>query len=144
MVTVRNAAIFAAALLLAGASIAEARPGGGRGGHDGGDSAGSRHHGQGQRHYGHPHRHYRPHYRSGFFYGGWPYYDGYPGYYAPSVYVAPAVAPVYVEQPPVYVEPVPRAPEAFWYYCPSARQYYPQAQSCPEGWTRVPPSPPPG
>ena len=29
-------------------------------------------------------------------------------------------------------------PESYWYYCPSARAYYPTAPSCPE-WIKVPP-----
>jgi hypothetical protein len=29
--------------------------------------------------------------------------------------------------------------ESYWYYCPSARAYYPTAPACPEPWIRVPP-----
>jgi len=29
--------------------------------------------------------------------------------------------------------------QAFWYYCSSARAYYPTAPSCPEPWVKVPP-----
>jgi len=29
--------------------------------------------------------------------------------------------------------------QAYWYYCPSARAYYPTAPSCPEPWVKVPP-----
>src|SRR6267142_3809021 len=30
-------------------------------------------------------------------------------------------------------------PESYWYYCPSARAYYPTARACPEPWIKVPP-----
>ena len=30
-------------------------------------------------------------------------------------------------------------PESYWYYCPSARAYYPTAPTCPEPWIKVPP-----
>ena len=72
-----------------------------------------------------------------------PYYYPYPAYaypypgYAYPAYTAPA--------PEAYVEreaaPAPPAPEASWYYCPSARQYYPSAPSCPEAWVKVPARP---
>ena len=29
---------------------------------------------------------------------------------------------------------------AYWYYCPSAGDYYPNVQSCPEAWVPVPAS----
>ena len=29
--------------------------------------------------------------------------------------------------------------ESYWYYCPSARAYYPTAPACPEPWIKVPP-----
>ena len=55
-------------------------------------------------------------------------------YYAPrQAYVAPA-QPVYVAPQPVYVEP----PSAFWNYCGSLGQYYPNVRHCPEGWQLVP------
>jgi hypothetical protein len=31
--------------------------------------------------------------------------------------------------------------QSFWYYCPSARAYYPTAPTCPEPWIKVPPRP---
>jgi hypothetical protein len=82
-----------------------------------------------------------------------PYYWG-PGYYGPPVYYAPP--PVYYygppaavvpSSPPVYVErddPAPAAPQAqppatWWYWCESARGYYPYVKECPGGWQRVPP-----
>ncbi len=59
-------------------------------------------------------------------------------YYAPRpVYVAPplvAPRPVYVAPRPVYVVP----PSAYWNYCGSAGQYYPNVRYCPEAWQLVP------
>lgn len=61
-----------------------------------------------------------------------------PRYYTPApAYYAPPPPPVYIEQP----QP---QPQAYWYYCASAGAYYPHVQSCPEGWQRVAPQPPPG
>src|SRR5262245_34587260 len=56
-----------------------------------------------------------------FWWGPWWYYPP-----APQVIVQPA--PVIVEQPPA---------ESYWYYCPSAKAYYPTAPSCPEAWIKV-------
>jgi len=69
----------------------------------------------------------------------------------PPVVVQPQPAPA----PPVYVQredaPPPAAqdeqaapaPEvgSYWYYCASARQYYPKVGTCPEQWVKVPASP---
>jgi len=62
---------------------------------------------------------------------GWgPYW--YPPYY-PPVYTTPVIT-----EPPTYIEQSP-AP-SYWYYCESAREYYPYVQQCPGGWlTVVPP-----
>ena len=70
------------------------------------------------------------------------YYGGVPYYYANDVY--------YVQQPSGYevVAPPADAPAAVaqapgtWYYCDSAKAYYPYIQQCPEGWRSVPASPP--
>lgn len=66
-----------------------------------------------------------------------PYY-----YYPPPVYVVPA------PQPQIWIERESSGPATpvpgFWYYCPEARAYYPSVGSCPGGWQRVPPQPPPG
>jgi hypothetical protein len=58
---------------------------------------------------------------------------------APFAYSAPyAPAPAYA--PPVYAgPPPPPAPPSYWYYCPSARGYYPYVNACPEGWLTVVP-----
>jgi hypothetical protein len=69
-----------------------------------------------------------------------PYWWQYPPYY---VYPPP---PVVVQEPPVYVqrEPPPTpAPQSYWYYCESAKAYYPTVPACPEPWVKVPPRPEP-
>lgn len=85
---------------------------------------------------------------------GWPGYWG-PGYlYPPPVYYYPRayVPPVVVapESPPVYVERdapdelgAAPAPPVWWYWCPSAKGYYPYVKECADGWQRVPPQPMP-
>jgi hypothetical protein len=118
---------FAAVLLAAGlvASIAQAAPG-----------HGGRHH---------SHRHYfAP--RAVFF----PPLYAYPRYYYPPPYYAP-VPPVYIEQgveqgvpPPAQPGVAPQVHSGALWYCPAAGAYYPIAPSCPSGWQRVEPPPPPG
>jgi hypothetical protein len=92
-------------------------------------------------------------------FGVYPYYGYYPypyWYYPPPYYVY-SPPPVVVQEPPVYVQqpqpqtyvqqapaqttpPAPSGtPEAYWYYCPSSRGYYPSVQTCPEPWVKVPP-----
>jgi hypothetical protein len=97
----------------------------------------------------------------------WRYYYPYPpAYYPPpAVTYPPAVITVPGSPPPLYVEkryssgaaqsPAPQGPAAqgpeaqaaqqapTWYYCPSAKGYYPYVRDCPEGWQAVPPHPPP-
>ena len=91
-------------------------------------------------------------------YGGVPYYyanDIYyvqgPGGYAvaePPPGAAPSVAPP--AQPPAPFPPQPNAapaPQAgagTWYFCESAKGYYPYVSECKEGWKTVPAAPPPG
>jgi hypothetical protein len=29
--------------------------------------------------------------------------------------------------------------QSYWYYCSSAREYYPTVPTCPEPWVKVPP-----
>jgi len=65
----------------------------------------------------------------------YPYWWDYPPPY--YVYAPP---PVDVQEPPVYVQP-PAPPQAYWYYCPSVRAYYPTAPTCSEAWVKVPPRP---
>jgi hypothetical protein len=84
------------------------------------------------------------------------YSSGVPYYYADDVYyvqqptgyevvappmVAAPAAPVVVQQPPA-VTPGAQAP-GVWYYCESAKGYYPYVGQCAEGWKTVPASPPP-
>jgi hypothetical protein len=72
-------------------------------------------------------------------FGFYPYYPYYPYYYTPPVVVREPS--VYVQQQPASAAPAePSEPVAgYWYYCPSAREYYPTAPSCPEAWIKVPP-----
>jgi hypothetical protein len=72
------------------------------------------------------------------FWWGPPYYP-YWWYYPPAYYRYPA--PVIVQEPPVYIqqEPTTPAPQVYWYYCPSSEAYYPNVQTCPEPWIKVPP-----
>lgn len=52
-------------------------------------------------------------------------------------------APVYYDYPPPpdYVAPEGPAPQPTWYYCDSAKSYYPYVRSCASGWRAVPASP---
>ena len=80
------------------------------------------------------------------------YYHPYPYWYYPPPYYVYSPPTVVVQEPPVYVQqpqqatvaPAPPAapaapPEAYWYYCPSSKGYYPSVQTCPETWIKVPP-----
>jgi hypothetical protein len=71
------------------------------------------------------------------FWWGPPYYP-YWWYHGPAYYSYPV--PV-VQEPPVYIqqEPATAAPQAYWYYCSSSGAYYPNVQTCPEPWIKVPP-----
>lgn len=65
-----------------------------------------------------------------------------PVYYpAPPVYYpSPPVVVVRPEPPPVYIEQ--HQPEQqYWYYCASAKAYYPYVKECREAWQRVLPQP---
>jgi hypothetical protein len=48
-------------------------------------------------------------------------------------------APVYYDYPPPpdYVAPAGLAPQPTWYYCDSAKGYYPYVRSCANGWRAV-------
>jgi hypothetical protein len=86
---------------------------------------------------------HRWHGHGGVFVGVGPYWGVGPPYWAyPPPYYVYSPPPVVVEQPPVYVEqqPAPAAPPtAYWYYCASAKGYYPTVPTCPEEWVKVPP-----
>lgn len=66
--------------------------------------------------------------------GTWYFYPE-PIYPYPNPYLPPAV---------VLPSPVPTspAPQQYWYYCESAKEYYPYTLSCPERWKIVPATPP--
>ncbi|HEY3699428.1 MAG TPA: hypothetical protein VGK97_08860 [Spongiibacteraceae bacterium] len=95
------------------------------------------------------HIHDYPHWREGRWYHGghdgrlgwwwiagdmWYFYAA-PVYPYPDPYLPPTVA---VE--PAQVTAVPPPPQN-WYYCDSARNYYPYVSNCPEGWRAVPAQP---
>jgi hypothetical protein len=67
---------------------------------------------------------------------GWgpPYYGGYGGYYYPPYYGYPPVA----EESPDYIEQAPTR-SGYWYYCHRSHAYYPDVETCPEEWIKVPP-----
>lgn len=88
------------------------------------------------------------HRRGGVYVSVGPYWGPYPYYWYPPPYHVYRPPTVVVEEPPVYVErqpavpPTPAAPPtAYWYYCVSAKSYYPTAPSCPEEWIKVPERP---
>lgn len=69
----------------------------------------------------------------GPFWDPFPWYPYYPPY-PPLVVTPPPPPPVYIEQ----AEPAPApASEDYWYYCSSARGYYPDVRFCPEDWLPV-------
>ena len=122
-------AFVAVAIGLAAAGPSHARGGGGghgSGGHTSGHFGGHR---------GFPRQRHGLVFLGGgpVFYG--PYWDPYWWDYPPNV-IPPAVV---VPEPPVYLQ---RPPQAYWYYCPSARAYYPTVQSCGDAWIAVPPRAP--
>ena len=64
----------------------------------------------------------------------YPYY--YPYYYAPPVVIR--------QSPTVYFQRDSEAQEPYyWYYCRKPQGYYPYVKKCPNGWTKVVPSPTP-
>ncbi len=83
-----------------------------------------------------------------YWYYPYPYYP-YPYY---PYYVYPPGPPVVVrEEPPIYIQqqspqPPPALPpapaESYWYYCQSAKAYYPSVPQCTEAWIQVPPRAP--
>jgi hypothetical protein len=165
--TLAAAAAIALGLMTVADSASARRGGGGHGG--GGHHHGGHHHGG---HHGHvSFGFWGGGYWPGYWGGGyWPgywgggYWPGYwrGGYWGPGwggYYGAPAYAytPVVVQEPRVWVEndpasatpPPAAAPNAnpnaqqWWYWCVSARKYYPYVGTCAEGWQRVAPQPTP-
>lgn len=92
--------------------------------------------------------------RSGWWWvaGGIWYFYPVPVYPYPDPYIPPIVVEdsppptVEVQQPPAEAPPPagasaePPTPQD-WYYCESAKGYYPYVPSCPSGWKTVPASP---
>jgi len=78
--------------------------------------------------------------------GGPYYYPAYPVYEYPPVYYYPdSPSTVVIQSPPVAVQAgaPPSAQSApNWYYCNSAKGYYPYVPQCPEPWRIVPATPP--
>jgi hypothetical protein len=71
-------------------------------------------------------------------YFGFPFYYPYRGY---PYYYPYAYPELYINtEPPVNIEP---QQTYYWYYCGDPKGYYPYITSCPGGWTRVVPTPPP-
>ena len=68
---------------------------------------------------------------------GGPVWYPYPYYAPPPVVVQPSA-------PQTYVQSRDTAPASYWYYCQSAKGYYPYVKECPSGWQRVAPQPSPG
>ena len=126
MTTLRIAALvlFLLRVLLVTASPSDAWARGGGHGHGGG-------------HHGHHGRHFH-HFHGGVFagVGPWWWWDPYWYWYYPPPYYFYPPPPVIVNEPPVYIE---QSPPGYWYYCPSAKGYYPSVPSCPESWVRVAP-----
>ena len=82
-----------------------------------------------------PHHFHHRHFHHGHFFGGFAA-GAFTGVVLGSAFapVYPYPAPVYAYSAPVYAAPTP----AYWYYCRSARTYYPYVASCPEAWMPVP------
>lgn len=117
---------------LAAPALADGRWHGGGGWH-----GGSRWHGGVFLNFGVPFPYWGPSY-----YYGPPVYYGVPPayYYGPPAVAAPASPPVYVERDEEAAPaPAPEPRATWWYWCDSARGYYPYVKECPGGWRRVPP-----
>lgn len=75
------------------------------------------------------------------YWGGPGYGYGY-GYYGAPVVVVPSEPRVYVERDEAYSSaPSASGQQQWWYWCASAKGYYPYVSACSEGWQRVPPQP---
>ncbi len=78
-------------------------------------------------------------------YGWWWVVGGIWYFYTEPVYPYPDPyrPPVVVVQPQFSAPPPTAAPTTqVWYYCPSAKGYYPYVSVCPGGWRTVPATPP--
>lgn len=80
--------------------------------------------------------------------GIWYFYPApaypYPDPYIPPVTIINRSPPVIVQQvpAPTPVQPLSPPPVQSWYYCGSAKGYYPYVPDCPEAWRSVPAQPP--
>lgn len=74
--------------------------------------------------------------------GLWYFYTQpvYPYPYGPYYYDYPSPPVVVVPSQPA--EPAPPPAQQYWYYCDSAKAYYPYVSTCPGGWRKVPATPP--
>ena len=117
------AAVLAALLFVAAASepVFAAGRGPGGGGSRGGGHSGT-----------HSGTHHHHHFSTGVFIGA-------PLFYFPRAYYYPA--PYYAPYPPAPTYYVEQPQSGYWHFCRSAGAYYPQVQSCPEGWQLVSPQP---
>lgn len=70
--------------------------------------------------------------------GAWIFFNA-PIYPYPDPYTPPAVIveTVPAAPPPPNTAAVPPAP-VYWYYCPTAQNYYPYVAQCPVDWQKVP------
>jgi hypothetical protein len=89
--------------------------------------------------YARPYYYPRPYYPGPLYYPG-PIYAPAPYYQPAPVVVVPAAPPVYIERGDEVAEQEPED-DQFWYYCRSAKNYYPYVKECPGGWQKVPPRP---
>lgn len=72
---------------------------------------------------------------------GWWWVVGGVWYFYPTPvypYPNPWEPPVEYVAPPAALPP----PTQYWYYCESAKGYYPYVSTCPGGWKQVPATPP--
>lgn len=65
------------------------------------------------------------------------YYYPPPYYYYPPVVAVPSAPPVYIER-----NDASERANAYWYYCPDSKAYYPYVKECASPWQRVEPRPP--
>lgn len=71
----------------------------------------------------------------------WYYPHPYGYYYYPPRVVVPAAPTVYIERGQAASPTQPT--QAYWYYCPESKTYYPYVSQCAVPWQRVVPQPPP-
>lgn len=59
--------------------------------------------------------------------------------YSSSYFPGPTT---YLYSPPAAPRPPIKPPVQYWYYCHAPTGYYPYVRKCPQGWTKVPITPP--